>query len=121
MRSIRVLFISGAIILLTSSAFAHPPSDIRISYNESTKMLTAVIIHPVNDTKSHYIKRVEVSLNGQKIIEQKISRQDNENDQGVSYFIPDAKPGDKISVEAYCSVSGKLIKEIKLKRYLLFL
>ena len=115
MRSVGLLVVLCAIILLAQSAFAHPPSDIKISYDPNTKILTAVIIHPVSNTQSHYINKVDVAINGREIIEQKISRQDNSNDQAVSYFIPDVKSGDTISVEGYCSVSGKLTKEIKVE------
>ena len=97
---------------VSSAAYAHPPSDIKITYDSKTKILTALIMHNVSDAKRHYINKVDVSLNGKEIISQAISRQDNNINQKVSYIIPDAKAGDKISVEGYCSISGKLAKEI---------
>jgi len=97
---------------VSSVAYAHPPSDIKITYDSKTKILTALIIHNVSDVKKHYINKVDVGLNGREIISQAISQQDNNINQKVSYLIPDAKAGDKISVEGYCSISGKLEKEI---------
>lgn len=96
-----------------SFAYAHPPSDITITFDPSTKMLKAVIVHQVSNPVSHYIYKVDVGLNGKEILTQKISRQDNNNTQTVTYLIPDARPGDTISVEGYCSISGSLEKEIK--------
>ncbi len=96
-------------------ALAHPPRDIEISYDPGTKMLTATIIHDTSNPLKHYIKKVDVGLNGKEIIQQEISRQDNNDSQQVAYFIPDAKPGDKLSVEGYCSISGKLEKQITAK------
>ncbi len=96
-------------------AYAHPPSDIRISFDPNTKILKAVIMHNTSNPLSHYIEKVDVGLNGKEIIEQLISREDNNESQSVSYLIPDAKDGDTVSVEGYCSISGKLTKEIKLK------
>lgn len=58
--------------------------------------------------------KVDVSLNDIEIIEHKISRQDSNTNQTTSYLIPDTKTGDMISVEAYCSISGKLKKEIRI-------
>ena len=95
-----------------ASANAHPPSDIRITFNPKTKMLVAVIMHNTSNPASHYIKKVDLGLNGKEIIEHTLSRQDNNESQTVSYFIPDAKDGDLISVEGYCSISGKLQESI---------
>ena len=112
----KILFIFLFICLVfTSLAYAHPPKDIEISYDPATKMLTAMIIHDTSNPLGHYIKKVDVGLNDQEIIQQVISKQDNFNSQRVSYFIPDAKAGDKLSVEGYCSISGKLEKEITVK------
>ncbi len=97
-------------------AYAHPPSDIKITYDAKTKILRAVIMHKVNDAKKHFINKVDVGLNGREIISHAISQQDNNISQTVSYLVPDAKAGDKLSVEAYCSISGKLEKEIKVAK-----
>ena len=107
-----ILFVFFACI---STAYAHPPSDIKITFDNSTKMLQAVIMHDVSNPLNHYIKKAEVGLNGNKIIEQSISRQDNNDSQTVSYLIPDIKDGDVLSVGGYCSISGKLTKEITVK------
>ncbi len=98
---------------VSSAAYAHPPSDIKITYDSKTKILTALITHNVSDIKKHYINKVDVGLNGKEIISHAISQQDNNISQTVSYLIPDAKVGDNLSVGAYCSISGKLEKEIK--------
>lgn len=108
--------LSGSLLLLgqTENAYAHPPSDIAMTYDNITKVLKAVITHPVSNPRKHFIKQVEVGLNGEKIIEHRISLQDNSTTQTVGYLIPDAKADDIISVEAYCSISGSLKREIKI-------
>lgn len=102
-------------VSISTLAFAHPPQDIKVNFDKNSKMLRAVITHNVSNPKAHFIKKVDVSINGEEIIEHKISEQDNNTTQVVSYLIPDVKPGDKISVEAYCSISGKLEKQIKVE------
>lgn len=97
---------------LSSTAYAHPPSGIKITYDSKTKILTALIMHNVSDVKKHYISKVDVGINGREIISHAISKQDNNINQKVSYLIPDAKAGDKLSVEAYCNISGKLEKAV---------
>jgi len=111
----KIVILSGFFVFFVWSAvaYAHPPSDIKITFDPKTKILGAVIIHGVSNPAAHYIKKVDVFLNGKEIIQQEISRQDNFNSQTVSYFIPDAKAGDVFSVEGYCSISGKLEKQLK--------
>ena len=109
------LFLLLFILSTSLSAYAHPPPDIKITFDAKTKVLTAIIVHNVSNPTGHYIKKVDVGLNGKEIIEHKISRQDNNKTQTVSYYIPDVKDGDVLSVEGYCSIAGKLEKEIKVK------
>jgi len=108
-----VVFLS--VLGFVSMAYAHPPSDIKIAFDPKTKMLEAVIMHNTSNPINHYIKKVDIGVNGKEIIEHMISREDNNQNQTVRYLIPDAKDGDVISVEGYCSISGKLKKEITVK------
>ena len=107
-----IVFVFAAAI---STAYAHPPSDIKITFDAKTKILQAIIMHNTSNPLNHYIKKVDVGLNGREVIEHAISREDNNESQTVRYLIPDVKDGDVISVEAYCSISGKLQKEISVK------
>jgi hypothetical protein len=100
----------------SSTAYAHPPSDIKITFDTNTRILKAVITHNVSDVKKHFINKVEVELNGREIINHAISQQDNKNTQTVSYLIPDVKAGDMLSVEGHCNISGKMKKEIKVAK-----
>jgi len=111
----KIVLLSGFFIsfVLSAIAYAHPPSDIKISFDAKTKILNAVIIHKVSNPAKHYIKKVDVAVNGKEVIEQSISGQDNFDTQTVSYLIPDAKNGDVFSVEGYCSLSGKLEKQLR--------
>jgi len=115
MKKIISLILFFAIFTACADSYAHPPSNIKVEHNSESRMVTVIVTHPVSNAESHFINKVDVSLNGEKIIEHKISRQDNEKYQFAGYMIPDAKRGDMISVEAYCNVSGKLKEEIKVK------
>ena len=109
----KIFLLTGVLFgVLVGVAGAHPPSDIKISYDPQTKMLTAVIEHGVSNPVTHYIKKVDVSLNGKEILQHEISREDNNQTQTVIYLIPDANPGDTLSVEGYCSISGNLTRKI---------
>ena len=115
MKKISLFLLVCFIVFICPVAFAHPPSDITITYDPATKILKAIIIHNVSNPANHFIGKVDVGLNGKEIIEHKISKQDDNLQQTVAYLIPDVKEGDSISVEAYCSISGKLTKDIIVK------
>lgn len=105
------LFLAASVAV----AYAHPPSDIKITFDPAAKMLHAQVMHDVKDPAQHFINKVDVALNGKEIITQAISCQENNMSQAVHYLITDAKAGDTLSVEGYCSISGKLEKEIKVQ------
>ena len=109
------LLVLLAVFAFTLTAYAHPPSDIKITYDPGSKTLTAVIFHNVSNPSSHYIKKVNVALNGKEIAVLEFTHQDNNETQTVKYAVPAAQEGDALSVEAFCSISGKLAKEIKIK------
>jgi hypothetical protein len=111
----KIFCLSGIFIFLlfSTAAYAHPPADIEMTFDPKTKVLSAIIVHDVSNPAAHFIKKVDISLNGKEIIEQAISRQDNFNTQTVSYLIPDFKTGDLLAVEGYCSISGKLEKQLR--------
>ena len=115
MRKITFFTLFFIFLAAVSAAYAHPPSDIKITFDPATKVLTAVIVHNTSNPLKHYIKKVDVGINGKEIIEHSISREDNNESQTVSYLIPDVNDGDVVSVEGYCSISGKLTKEITVK------
>jgi len=116
MRKIAVFMLLCFFVAFYSVAFAHPPSDISITFNPQTKILKAVIMHRVSNPEKHFINKIDVALNGKEIIEHRISRQDDNATQTASYLIPDVKAGDILSVEGYCSISGKLEKKIKVSQ-----
>lgn len=115
MKKALILSAGFVLFLMVTLAFAHPPWDIKITFDPQTKILQAQIMHNVSNTRNHYIKRVDIGLNGDEVTELRFSKQDNNQYQPVTYFIPDAKEGDVISVEGYCSISGKLKKQIIVK------
>lgn len=107
-----VLFAS--MLIFSANICAHPPKDIKISFNPQTKMLTAIIFHDVLLPKQHYIKTVTVEINTKKVLQHTLSEEESLITETVSYRLPDVKSGDTVSVEAECSISGKLKKDIKI-------
>lgn len=100
------------LLLISMNAFAHPPSDIKITFDTKTQTVTASIAHAVSNPLTHYINKVDIGLNGTEIKTIPFKQQYNRSTQDFTEVIFEAKAGDTISVEAYCNLSGKLKKEI---------
>lgn len=109
----KIALVLCGLLVTSATAFAHPPSDIKIQFDPVTKTLTAVIKHRVSNPKSHYINKVDIGLNGKEIQMLPFKKQDNHATQSLTFVVPEAKTGDTLSVEGYCNLSGKLEKEIK--------
>lgn len=111
----RLCFVLVIIMIFTNIGYAHPPDQIVASFNPEDKTLTVIVTHRINNPASHYIKKVEVDLNGKEIIDQAITKQENNHSQRFSYIIPDASYGDKLAVTGYCNINGKLKEELEIK------
>ncbi len=108
-----ILFCS--LIMASTLVYAHPPSEINIEHSSELRMISIVVAHPVSNSGKHFINKIIIWLNGKEILQHKIGAQDDNRYQSAAYMIPDAKAGDVIAVEAYCNISGKLKKEIKVE------
>ncbi|HAQ60422.1 TPA: hypothetical protein DCR49_00220 [Candidatus Delongbacteria bacterium] len=95
--------------------FAHPALDVTAKFMLPTKNLVVVYQHPVKDVKDHYISEIKVELNGKEIISQKLSVQDTQTTGEVSYKIPEAKAGDKITVGTKCNKMGTKKAELTIE------
>lgn len=115
MKNLRSILALCALCLTSSLAFAHPPSNIKIQFDEKTKVLTATIKHRVSNPATHYINKVDIGLNGKEIRTLAFDKQESNAAQTITVEVPEAKTGDVLSVEGYCNLSGKLEKEIALK------
>lgn len=107
-----ILFLCG-LLIVSAQAFAHPPVNIKIEFDLKTHTLNAVITHPVSNPKTHYIKKVDIGLNGKESKMLPFTKQENNTLQTVKIVLPEVRKGDVLSVEGYCNISGRLEKEIK--------
>jgi hypothetical protein len=95
------------VVLSTNTILAHPPGTITVKYDLSLQLLTVEVQHPVRDAAKHFVDKIEVSLNGKKVIEQKFMSQIDGKVQTGFYKLIDAEIGDTIEVVAGCNIAGK--------------
>ncbi len=69
----------------------------------------------VTDVSKHFIKSIEIKLNGKTLTALKFNKQETPQYQSAKYKINKPnKKGDKISITAFCSLKGSETKEIKI-------
>lgn len=95
-----------ALVLSLSGLFAHPASDVKAKFNISGKNLAVIYQHAVKDNAQHFISEVVIELNGKTVITQNPAIQDDNNGGDLSFKIPEAKPGDKITIKTKCNKGG---------------
>ena len=95
------------LLVLVIPLLAHPPKGVELEYDFNANILSVEIGHSVNNATKHYVNKVEVEVNGKKVVEQKFKRQVDDEIQHCVYKIIDVAPGDKITVTAFCNISGK--------------
>ena len=111
MKKTTLLLIIGIILLFSNFLFATPPDSIKVSFDSTGTIMTAVIFHPTKNPTMHLIYQVLVTLNGKQIIQQTMARQYNNIEQTAVYQIIDIKKGDNIAVTGSCNIMGKKTQE----------
>jgi hypothetical protein len=100
------------LLLFVQLSVAHAPSDITLDFDNETNILRVTVLHPVGKVAEHFVDRIVVELNNEKLIEQKFIIQSSDGTQEACYIIPGIKIGDEIKVTGYCNISGKKIKTL---------
>jgi hypothetical protein len=108
------LFIAGMALVAAAAArvTADPAKDIIMQFDDASKKLTISVIHGSKNPQMHFIEAADVFLNGKKIVHQSMKSQTDNQQQGISYVVIDAKPGDEITVDSECNIMGRLKKKL---------
>lgn len=101
------MIVAILVFFASQTAFAHPPSNIGITSDPSSQTISVIVYHDVANPKTHYIKEIDIAVNGKRVIEDKFTMQSENNSQQATYELPDLKNGDKVTAEAFCNVSGQ--------------
>lgn len=103
-----------AVLLAAVTAMAHPPSEIRLSFDPKSRLLQATVIHDTKKPEEHFIKSIQIKINGKEAVKQTYLRQSDAQNRTASYLMEDAKAGDEIAVTGECNVFGKKTETLKI-------
>jgi len=105
MKTITLCIVASVFVLISgTSAFAHPPARIEAHVNKT--VVDMCVYHTVSDPADHYVDKIEVQVNGDKVIDQKYTMQPD-NTQKAIYIIPSLQKGDEIEIRAHCKKKGE--------------
>ncbi len=95
------------VFFLVSAATAHPPREIRLSYDGKDE-LTVRVFHGVDDGSKHFIEKIEVRVDGTVVAERHYSSQPGPEGLSEIFSLGRLLPGMEIRVKAQCNIFGSL-------------
>jgi len=95
----------AALTCLPTSASAHAPQDVQLSYDAAATVLTVTITHTSIVPGMHYVKQVEIKKNGAVVNSSVYESQPDRASFTYAYTVP-ADPGDVIEVTGTCNFFG---------------
>ena len=107
------LCLVAAVMIFPSAASAHAPSDVVLAYDAGTKVLSVTITHSSPMPSYHYIKTVEIFINGKSVM---ITPYTSQPGSTYTYtYTVQAANGDKLQVAATCNIIGTKTVETTIK------
>jgi hypothetical protein len=109
-----VLVCFGLVVLLglQISVGAHPPSDVSMSYDKVSGVLSVTVMHDSDDLTLHNINQLIIWQNDQMMENVTHFTWEEDEEKLVATYNISAIDGDKIEVEARCSIQGSLLGSI---------
>jgi len=105
MRKTKLALIVALLMMIPNAVNAHPPSDLTLSYDLEKQTLYIKMRHTTHDPREDYIRKMEVSVNGQEPILKHYTIQLNTLEFSENVSIP-AKEGDSIRIKAFSKEGG---------------
>lgn len=97
------------------SAGAHGPKEVKLAYEASSQNLKVTITHASPFPSSHYIKSVEIKINGKTALTKEYKNQPAETPFTYAYDMA-AAPGDVLEVKAACSLYGSKTEKLTIAK-----
>jgi hypothetical protein len=97
--------------LFTVPAQAHSPSNMTLSYDYNSQILTVTVVHSVADVNTHYIELITINKNGQFEMNRTYTSQASPSSMSDTFSIT-AADNDILQVTAVCSISGQITRQL---------
>ena len=106
MKSIVIVIIMG-VVLSAAAVMAHAPSEMDLTYSHDEQMLSIDVAHEISDRDDHYIRKLEIFFNEEKVKDFYFKRQIKITGLDKKYPLK-AQEADVITVKAICRKGGTI-------------
>ena len=100
-----------SLLVISITAESHPPSNLNLEYTGEDGTLTVKIGHRVGNPSRHYVEKISIFKNGNRLLEKDYSEQPSREGGEYEYTI-DVKTGDRIEVKGTCNRFGDISRSI---------
>jgi hypothetical protein len=108
-----LILLAAFVLFFSTNGFCHNPAGIKVTFKEKT--MDVVVSHPVSDPATHYVKKIEVKLNGGGTAEKVFTSQTDDMAQRTTFDIAGFKKGDVLELTAYCIRGGDVTERVTIK------
>ena len=102
-------------VAVAGQAAAHPPTNMRLSWDGAGHTLSVAADHRVKNGAKHYVMSMSVSGPSGQLVSERYDSQENNEEFADKVELSGVKPGDKLTVELVCNIMGTATKEITIK------
>ena len=113
LRASPILTVLAILALLSIPVQAHPPSEVMPSYDQENQTLNVAVLHKVSSPSSHYVVRIDIFKNDEKILSNEYTSQPSASDPFTYSYAVNATFGDVLKATAFCSIAGSRSGELK--------
>jgi desulfoferrodoxin (superoxide reductase-like protein) len=92
-------------LLNPGPAFADPPQDVALSYDNAKQTLTVSVTHNTTFSRLHYVKQIDIRKNGMPVSSYQFKSQPDKKTFTETYEVP-AEAGDVLEAIANCNLQG---------------
>lgn len=104
----KIFILALFVFICAQIGFAHPPGNITLDYDSTASRLLIDCEHIVkNNLSKHFINKIEVFIDGKKMILQQTESQTDSDHLYISYDVPGMQVGAEVTVILYCNIFGK--------------
>ena len=93
-------------LVFPNNLWAHPPSDMKLEYDQNQKNLHVEITHTAHDPREHHIRKILITHNDKEPLVRYFATQTRPSELIVDVPL-EAKAQDKIRVMAICNEGGQ--------------
>ena len=111
-RASPILTVLAILALLSIPVQAHPPSEVGLSFDQENQTLNMTILHKVSSPSGHYVSRIDIFKNDEKILSNEYTSQPSASDPFTYSHAVNATSGDMLKATAFCSIAGSRSGEL---------